>query len=127
MAKDDYFVIVYKILQYLYSCMKAGRMPDPEDLQPGGQLYNIPESYWIQIMTELIDRGYVKGIYEVKRIGRGNCVMITPEAAITMTGMEFLQDNSRMKKAAEFTGEAFESLLGAMISQLPLILSTIMQ
>ena len=28
MAKDDYFVLVYKILAYLYTVLKEGRSPD---------------------------------------------------------------------------------------------------
>ena len=31
MAKDDYFVIVYKILTYFYECLKAGKKPQAED------------------------------------------------------------------------------------------------
>lgn len=27
MAKDDYFVVVYKILKYLYECLKKGEKP----------------------------------------------------------------------------------------------------
>ena len=30
MAKDDYFVLVYKILAYLYTILKEGRHPDPQ-------------------------------------------------------------------------------------------------
>lgn len=32
MAKDDYFVLVYKILAYLYTVLKEGRSPDPQML-----------------------------------------------------------------------------------------------
>ena len=27
MAKDDYFVMAYKLLSYLYACLKAGKDP----------------------------------------------------------------------------------------------------
>lgn len=30
MEKDDYFVVVYKILAYLYVILKEGRHPDPK-------------------------------------------------------------------------------------------------
>lgn len=33
MAKDDYFVLVYKILAYLYTVLKEGRYPDAKMLQ----------------------------------------------------------------------------------------------
>ena len=32
MAKDDMRVIMYKILKYLYGCMKIGRHPALEDM-----------------------------------------------------------------------------------------------
>lgn len=28
MAKDDYFVILYVLLDYLYNCIKKGEKPD---------------------------------------------------------------------------------------------------
>lgn len=34
MARDDYFVIAAKILDYLYKCLKKGIAPDPELLSP---------------------------------------------------------------------------------------------
>ena len=44
MAKDDYFVIVYQILKYLYDCLKQGIKPDKEKLSY--EFLNIPPSYW---------------------------------------------------------------------------------
>ena len=28
MAQDDYFVIVYQVLKYLYECLKKGEKPE---------------------------------------------------------------------------------------------------
>lgn len=120
MANDDYFVIVYKILEYLYQCMKAGRRPMPEDLAPNGQMYCIPETYWTQIMEELIDQGYVKGIAKVPTL-TGTGIKINPEAAITMKGVEFLQTNSKVEEAKRLSGKAFQQLLNGMIAQLPAV------
>ena len=44
MARDDYFVIAAKILDYLYKCLKKGIAPDPELLSP--EALGINESYW---------------------------------------------------------------------------------
>lgn len=127
MAKDDYFVIVYKILKYLYECMKAGKRPMAEDIQPSCQMFSIPEPYWSSIMSELIDCRYVKGIYKVDIMGSGTGYKFSPEAAITMAGVEFLQENSRMQKAKDFVGEEFKSVLAGVIAQLPLMAMTMMQ
>ena len=40
-AKDDYYVIVYKILAYLYTKLKAGEEIEPEMLMYNGTLFQI--------------------------------------------------------------------------------------
>lgn len=44
MARDDYFVIVYQVLKYLYDCLKKGEKPDRRFLT--NDEYSIPENYW---------------------------------------------------------------------------------
>lgn len=34
MAKDDYFVLAYRILKYLYECFKAGERADTDMFGP---------------------------------------------------------------------------------------------
>lgn len=41
MAKDDYFVIVYKILAYLYMRLKSGEEIEAEMLMYDGSLFQI--------------------------------------------------------------------------------------
>ena len=126
MARDDYFVIVYKILQYFYECMKAGKRPMAEDIQPSCQMFSIPEAYWTSIIDELIDRGYLKGVYKVPGMQMGAGYKITCSAAITMAGAEFLEENSRMHKARDFLGEEFRSVLAGIVAQLPALMMNMM-
>ncbi|MFW5630377.1 hypothetical protein [Acetivibrio ethanolgignens] len=51
MAKDDYFVIVYRILNYLYECFKAGERPDMEMFGPVALRIN--NGYWVNVMESL--------------------------------------------------------------------------
>lgn len=53
MAQNDYFVIVYRVLKYLYDCLKKGEKPEAEYLV--ASTYNIPENYWIYILLSLIN------------------------------------------------------------------------
>ena len=69
MAKDDYHVIVYKILAYFYACLKAGKKPAREDYCSECEMFSIPESYWLQIMRELIERGYLYDMHIIKMPG----------------------------------------------------------
>lgn len=101
MAKDDYFVIVYKILDYLYFCLKSGKTPEAEMLMFDGGLFQIHREYWVYIFDNLVKDGYISGIHNV-RVGNGYyisrqipCCMITPK------GIEYLMENSMMKKVVE--------------------------
>ncbi len=60
MAKDDYFVIVYKLLKYLYDCLKASARPKQEALTP--EFYGIEDEYWEYIIRNLYKEHYVSGV-----------------------------------------------------------------
>ena len=56
MAKDDYFVIVYQILSYLYVQLKQGKNIEPEMLLHNGTLFNINYNYWVYIIVNMLDQ-----------------------------------------------------------------------
>ena len=118
MAKNDYYVIVYKILTYLYECMKAGKRPEAEDFNWNCEMFSIPQSYWTEIMKELSANGYVKGIVEVSALGGESGVKVSHDVAITMKGVEFLQDNNMMAKAKEFLGKGIENVILSIIGRI---------
>ena len=98
MSKDDMHVVMYKILKYLYECLKQGKEAR-DDKYCAGRV-GINEKYWTAIMLELIERDYVRG-FKVARYD--DSVSIIPaEPTITMLGVDFLLDNSMMKKAHDF-------------------------
>ena len=41
MAKDDYFVLVYRLLRYLYGCLKAGERSDIVYIQAKGKMVHL--------------------------------------------------------------------------------------
>ena len=61
MAKDDYYVIVYQILSYLYRSLKEGTEVNPKMLTFDGYLFKINERYWLYIIKNLINDGYIDG------------------------------------------------------------------
>lgn len=99
MAKDDFFVITYRILSYLYACFKAGEKADLEMISPDA--LHISSGYWINIMECLSEKGYITGIVFPKAIGGLGGAKIS-NLKITMDGIEFLQENSSIKKAVDF-------------------------
>jgi len=101
MAHDDMHVVVYKILAYLYDCLKNGEAPQRSMLVPDGAMLSIPYTYWVVIIEELVARGYVRGFTVTRDIvGTANVDIRNP--TITMDGVDFLQENSRMRKALDF-------------------------
>ena len=101
MAQDDMHVIIYKVLTYLYECLKLGKDPDKEMLQSYGPLFGgVPERYWTAIWLEMVDKGFVKGVLKFSSDDSPQVVVDSPR--VTFDGVEFLNENSMMAKAKEF-------------------------
>lgn len=95
MAKDDFFVIVYQVLKYLYEGLKTGE--EPEAIRLTASAYSIPESYWGYILLSLLEEGYVKGI-AVHSTKSGILFSDLQDAVITPKGIEYLFENSLLQK-----------------------------
>lgn len=105
MAKDDYHVIVYQILSYLYQQLKSG-IPIDEQMLSAEALFGINEKYRGYILKNLLNDGYITGILvkESKYIDGQACLYFLnlDECEITPKGIEYLTDNSFLSKAKEF-------------------------
>lgn len=109
MAHDDMHVVMYKILAYLYFCMKQGIRPEHQHYAYDGDVLHIPEQYWAHIIQELVNHGYVRG-FTVFKMWNGDLVVDENDPSITLEGVEFLQENSNMQKVLNFLKEAKSSL-----------------
>lgn len=107
MAKDDYFVIAYRILDYLYKCLKAGVSPDIDFISPDALKIN--PGYFVNVMESLSDKGYIKGVCFPRSIGVPVGVKFS-DLKITQDGIEFLQENSSIQKAKK----AFQTFKSVM-------------
>ena len=99
MAKNDYFVIAYRILAYLYACLKSDETPDESEISPAK--LDINPGYWLYIMENMQLCGYISGVYIGKLIGGTPTVKLS-DLKITPDGIAYLQDNSTMEKAKNF-------------------------
>ena len=106
-AKDDYHVIVYQILAYLYQQLKRGKPIDVDALNYQGRLFHIPERYYVFIMASLLQSGYITGIV-IDRTIAGQYVEGLEQIQITAAGIEYLLDNSFLRKAQKFLRESKE-------------------
>lgn len=107
MAQDDMYVIMYKILAYLYDCMKHDI--DPDINKWSAEAFGIPEAYWAKIVKELVDHGLIDGVNVMGTFG--NKLIVSPyDPKVTMEGVQFAQENSMMAKAAKFLRDAKASI-----------------
>lgn len=105
MAKDDYHVIVYQILSYLYQQLKAGN-PINEQMLSADALFGINERYRGYILKNLLKDGYITGITVKESTyinGQTQMRFLNlDKCEITPKGIEYLTDNSFLNKAKEF-------------------------
>lgn len=102
MARDDYHVIVYQILAYLYVQLKAGKPVDPELLMPDSKYLGINKKYWIYVMNNLVKDGLIDHVTITETWTGEYDVLDLVDAEITPRGIEYLCDNSFINKAKEF-------------------------
>lgn len=99
MAKDDYFVLAYKLLAYLYACLKSGENPNKDYLCYDTKAFPIGEAYWNYLLINLYKDGYIDGVMPAPIVGQDNKgVKILSNFQITPKGIEYLQENSMMQK-----------------------------
>lgn len=103
MAQNDMYVVMYKIIAYLYDCMKKGI--EPQDSAWGYQALGIPESYWNAIVEELVDHRFIIGVSVDHFLG-GQTMVSAISPKVTMEGVAFAQENSMMSKAKQFLTDA---------------------
>lgn len=113
MAKNDMEVIIYKILEYIYACMKIDRNPDLSEYGWSSKIMDIPKGYWRRIIEMLVSDGFVKG-FETRYTKDGIQIKTEPPIGITMKGRDFLRDNSTMQKVRDTYGKTVEVVLSGI-------------
>lgn len=89
MAKNDYYVLVYRVLMYLYNCLKNGEDIDISKLTP--QWLCINDRYFEYIFDKgfILNAAYIED-YAGKHLQ--NDIMISPK------GISYLHENSTIQK-----------------------------
>ena len=94
MAED--LKAIYKILKYLREAMNY----EEADIDfISANALGISENLWISIVEMLTSSGYITGI-EVKYGAQGDRVLSISNLRITLKGIEYLEENSLMRRAA---------------------------
>lgn len=117
MSNNDMHVLIYKILNYLYECLKKGIHVDLAEFIRDCNLENVSEQYWQSVIEELDQHGYIKGVI-IKSTKTQKIVFFKDNFGITLEGVEYLQENSMMSKVKDFLGNSYEIALEATINYL---------
>ncbi len=94
----DNFKIIYRILKYLEASLDYEYI-DVEAIS--AERLGINHARWEQLFIMLQDDGYIKGIVTTKVLGDDRSRIVGPiTPIITLKGLEYLSENTIMKKAA---------------------------
>ena len=94
MAKDDYHVIVYRILQHLYKQLKEGLPPDVEIIGHESKSCRINEEYWKYIIVSMQEEGLIRGLKKAEDRDEYECTEdALKNIRITPKGIEQLSDS----------------------------------
>ena len=105
----DNFKIIYRVLKILE---KAMELEEFDKNLISAESLNITFPLWCRLMKMMVDSGYVTGI-DIRNTFDCNypkATLIRPE--ITLKGLEYLNDNSFMKKMANIGKGIKESIPG---------------
>lgn len=93
----DNFKTIYRILRYLEKAMDY----DEADMDfISASALGLSERRWTAIMEMLVKEGYIDGL-TVTRSRDGDVVLSVNDPRITLRGLEYLNENSLMQKAAK--------------------------
>lgn len=107
MAKDDYSVILYRLLVYLYACKKRKIMFDSMTFQEAVKRNIENEQYFYDILEMAQEEGVIRGAKFKKAWGQDKIPLFDEsELEITPAGIRYLEENSTMKKIGEVLKDA---------------------
>lgn len=102
MAKDDYSVIMYKVLLYLYACKKRKIVFDERDFLIAAGADKINREYFNDVLRMMQNDGMITGL-AFHRPWQATWIMVGEigNAEITSAGIEHLTENSKMAKVKD--------------------------
>lgn len=90
------FDIIYKILKAIEMSMDYDEF---DENSISAEFLHITQNRRDAIICELVEQGYIQGIELIPILGRKNLGVRLHAPKITIKGMEYLSENTMMKKA----------------------------
>lgn len=106
----DNFKVIYQILKYLESALDMP-MYDAGAISP--ERLRISRERWEQILLMMQDAGYIKGLVFTQSMSDDRARLVEPvRPQVTLKGLEYLAENTMMKKAANLLKGIKDSVPG---------------
>lgn len=104
MGKTDYYTIAAKILVYLYKKYKHVRI-DEDYITPMTKDFPISKEQLDETISMMMEQNFIAG-NAVKAWGGDIVILDYQSLRITPAGIDYLRDNSKIKKICETLKEA---------------------
>lgn len=117
MAKDDYNVIVFKILTYLYGCFQRKYLFNKAEFLKLLESQHIAEQYLSDVLRIMQEEGLIAGLIFKKAWGN-EYLLINDyrDMTITALGIRFLLEDKTMGKVKEFFTGVAQELTASLIA-----------
>lgn len=103
------FRIIYRILKTLRNNMDQEEI-DPECIS--AETLKLTDPRWARLMTMLVEEGYIKGVVVTRSMSSQYPLVRVARPEITLKGLEYLEENTLMKRAANLAKGIKDSIPG---------------
>ena len=107
MARDDYYVLVGRILVFLYKRLKGKDKTNPtEYIAPLTDDFPVERDYLEYVIEQMLKQNLIENV-NITRAWGGDIVLIDiSKIRITPDGIDFLQENSKIRKVLNLIPQA---------------------
>lgn len=103
MARDDYDVLVFKILTYFYGVLKRKIAYTDASFKSAIKFNDISEEYLNDVIYMMQEDGYISGMAFEKAWGNNRIALGEfSDIRISSKGIDYILNNSSMKKIKEY-------------------------
>ena len=102
MAQSDYNYIVFRVLVYLYACLKRQEVFNETVFKAKIITKDVPEEYFTDVLRMMQGEGLIEGAAFTKAWGNTYILIsLLSDISITAEGVRYVLNNDVMKKIAK--------------------------
>ena len=111
MARNDYHVLMLRVLLFLYRRLKGETAKDPETyLTAPSEDFPVEPDYLRFVLAEMTDKGLISGFRVTRAWGGVIVLTVVDRIQITGGGIDYLVNNSALEKAKRFLKDLKENI-----------------